>query len=59
MTSYGCPFCSRTFSTKSARTQHVNHCSSDTFSSEEESELITNINDMSLDREDLNREVKN
>ena len=57
---FECPFCQRTFSTKSACTQHINYCLPfDTFSSEEESDLITNINDMSLDSEDLNREVKN
>ena len=54
-----CPFCPRTFSNRSACSQHINHClPSDSFSSEE-SDLATEINDMSLDSEDLTREVKN
>ena len=48
---FKCPFCTRTFSTRSAYSQHVNHCMSPDQSSSEESSLITNINDMSLESE--------
>jgi hypothetical protein len=63
---FKCSFCSRTFSTRSACTQHINHCSPldypSSSSSEESSDLITtNINDMSLGSEDFSNvdEVKN
>jgi hypothetical protein len=62
---FKCRFCTRTFSTRSARTQHINHCLthdySSSSSSEESSDLITNVNDMSLGSEDFSNvnEVKN
>jgi hypothetical protein len=53
------PFCVRTFGTKFACSQHITFCmQSDSLSSEEESELTTDFNDMSLDSEDFTREVK-
>lgn len=63
---FKCQICSKTFSTRSACTQHINHCLllpdySSSSSSEESSDLITNVNDMSLESEDFSNvsEVKN
>ena len=51
-----CPYCSRTFSSKSGYTQHVNRCAS-VIGSDSESDLITDVNNMSLDSEELNRNI--
>jgi hypothetical protein len=48
--SFNCKFCNRTFSTRSALTQHVNYCILNQYDSED-SGLISNINDMSLGSE--------
>lgn len=58
MSSLKCPYCPRTFSSKSGYTQHVNHCAPSEIVSEEESDFITEICDMSLDSEELNRNVE-
>ena len=58
MSSFKCTFCSRTFSSKFVHTQHINHCSlSYHSSSNEELDLITNINDISLENENLSPNV--
>ena len=58
MSSFKCTFCSRTFSSRSVHTQHINHCSlSYHFSSSEESDLITDINDILLSSENLSLNV--
>src|SRR2546423_4337426 len=58
MSSFKCTFCSRTFSSRSVRTQHINHCSlSYHSSSSEESDLITDINNMSLGSENLSPNI--
>jgi len=52
---FKCPFCPRTFSTRSACTQHTSSCLPppvlDYQSSSEESDFITDINNMSLGSE--------
>ena len=57
MTTFKCSFCHRIFSNRSASTQHIRHCmSSDDYSvhsSSEESEIITDINDMSLGSDEV------
>lgn len=60
MSSLKCPYCPRTFSSKSGYTQHVNRCIPEIVSdnSDNESDLTTNINNMSLDSEELNEKVK-
>lgn len=55
--SFKCPFCSRTFSTKPGYSQHVSFCQPP--SSGEESSLITDINNMSLDSEGFASEFEN
>ena len=58
MSSFKYIFCSRIFSSRSARTQHINYCSlSYHSSSSEESDLITDINDMSLGSENLSSNI--
>ncbi|PKB92149.1 hypothetical protein RhiirA5_445810 [Rhizophagus irregularis] len=39
-----CPYCSRTFSSKSGYTQHVKHCVPPVIVSDSESDLVTDIN---------------
>lgn len=55
--SFKCPFCPRIFSTRSAYTQHKNWCAPPV-SDNEELDIITDVNDMSLDSEDLSEAVK-
>ena len=43
--SYKCPFCPRTFSTRSAYSQHVGHCVVDQSSSEESNDQNIEINE--------------
>ena len=58
MSLFKCTFCSRTFSSRSVCTQHINYCSlSYHFSSSKELDLITDINDMSLGSENLSSNV--
>src|SRR4051795_5315956 len=58
MSSFKCTFCSRTFSSRSARIQHINYCSlSYHSSSSKKSDLITDINDMSLESENLSSNI--
>jgi len=60
MSSLKCPYCPRTFTNKSGYTQHVSNCPPppDIDSDSEESELIANINDMSLDSEELAHNIE-
>lgn len=58
--SYICRFCKRTFSTRSGLSQHVKYCIDQ--SDNEESSLISDINDMSLGSEGflpITEEVRN
>jgi hypothetical protein len=55
--SYKCPFCSRTFSTKSGYSQHTSICQPSSSDSSEESSLITDVNNMSLDSEGFTSEI--
>lgn len=61
---FECQFCTRTFSTRSSYSQHVSRCIPPDQSSSEESSLITNINDMSLESkrfsndEEVNKLIK-
>ena len=48
--SFICRFCKRTFSTRSAHTQHINYCMLNQPDSEESS-FISDVNDMSLESE--------
>ena len=58
MSSFKCTFYSRTFSSRFACTQHINYCSlSYHSSSSKESDLIIDINDMSLRSENLSSNV--
>ena len=58
MSSFKCIFCSRTFSSRFVRTQHINYCSLSYYSSSsKKSDLITDINDMSLRSENLSPNV--
>src|ERR1700731_3237589 len=50
--SYKCRFCSRTFSTRSAYSQHIDHCIPDP-SSSEESDFTNDIRDMSLNDQNI------
>ena len=47
---YKCPFCERTFSTRSSYSQHVASCMK---TAEEEENIITDMNDMSLESEEF------
>lgn len=60
MSSIKCPYCPRTFSSKSksAYTQHVNHCFPPADSDDDESILINDISDMSLDSEEFVRNIE-
>ena len=58
MPSNKCPFCPRTFSNRSAYSRHVASCKQSA-SSSEESSLITEISNMSLENEQDVEEVKN
>ncbi|RGB38960.1 hypothetical protein C1646_755054 [Rhizophagus diaphanus] len=55
MSSLKCPYCPRIFTNKSRYTQHVSNCVSppEIDNDSEELELVANINDMSLDSEEL------
>lgn len=57
MSSIKCPYCPRTFSSKSksAYTQHINHCFPPADSDNDESILIS---DMSLDSEEFVRDIE-
>lgn len=59
MSSLKCPYCPRTFTNKSGYTQHVNNCVPPPDSdSEEEIDLMTNINDMSLDGDEFAHNIR-
>ena len=49
-----CPFCPRTFSTRTAYGQHKKFC----MPSNEELDSILNVNDMSLDDEEFSRNIE-
>lgn len=51
---FKCPFCPRTFSTRTAYGQHKKFCNP----IDEELESILNVNDMSLDDEEFSRNIK-
>lgn len=59
MSSIKCPYCSRTFSSKSGYTQHVSHCSLPQDDSDgDESNLITDVSNMSLDSEEFIHDIE-
>ena len=51
---FKCPFCPRTFSTRMAYSQHKKFCNP----LDEELDSILNANDMSLDDEELSRNIE-
>jgi len=51
MVNYKCPFCKRTFSSRSGYSQHINVC--DQSSSDESDDSIMDINDVSLESEEI------
>ena len=58
MLSNKCPFCLRTFSSRTAYSRHVGFCRQSTSSSGEESSLITEISNMSLDSEGFSPNIE-
>ncbi|RHZ45892.1 hypothetical protein Glove_645g24 [Diversispora epigaea] len=59
-TSFQCPHCPRNFSTRNAYSQHVNQCINTVYlsteeSSEDISDIVSSVNEMSLDDEDFSR----
>ncbi|RHZ84045.1 hypothetical protein Glove_86g99 [Diversispora epigaea] len=59
-TSFQCPYCPRNFSTRNAYSQHVNRCINTIYlsteeSSEDISDIVSSVNEMSLDDEDFSR----
>ncbi|RHZ84782.1 hypothetical protein Glove_75g60 [Diversispora epigaea] len=59
-TSFQCPHCPRNFSTRNAYSQHVNRCINTVYlsteeSSEDISDIVSSVNEMSLDDEDFSR----
>ncbi|RHZ66595.1 hypothetical protein Glove_306g23 [Diversispora epigaea] len=59
-TSFQCPHCPRNFSTRNAYSQHVNRCINTVYLSTEESredisDIVSSVNEMSLDDEDFSR----
>ncbi|RHZ83424.1 hypothetical protein Glove_94g6 [Diversispora epigaea] len=57
-TSFQCPHCPRNFSTRNAYSQHVNRCINTVYlsteeSSEDISDIVSSVNEMSLDDEDF------
>ncbi|RIA89330.1 hypothetical protein C1645_825026 [Glomus cerebriforme] len=58
--SYQCPFCLRIFSSRSAYSQHVKcYILSANLTNSEESDLITDTNDMSLGSKNFSSDVMN
>jgi hypothetical protein len=59
MSSIKCPSCPRTFSSRSGYTQHVNRCLPPIVDSDDdESNLITDVSNMSLDSEEFMRDIE-
>ncbi|RHZ52073.1 hypothetical protein Glove_465g20 [Diversispora epigaea] len=61
-TSFQCPHCPRNFSTWNAYSQHVNRCINTVYlsteeSSEDISDIVSSINEMSLDDEDFSKKI--
>ncbi|RHZ76848.1 hypothetical protein Glove_188g3 [Diversispora epigaea] len=59
-TSFQCPHCPRNFSTRNAYSQHVNRCINTVYlsteeSSEDISDIVSSVNEMSLDDENFSR----
>ncbi|RHZ79615.1 hypothetical protein Glove_143g100 [Diversispora epigaea] len=59
-TSFQCPHCPRNFSTQNAYSQHVNRCINTVYLSTEESsenisDIVSSVNEMSLDDKDFSR----
>ncbi|RHZ84146.1 hypothetical protein Glove_85g148 [Diversispora epigaea] len=59
-TSFQCPHCPLNFSTRNAYSQHINRCINTVYlsteeSSEDISDIVSNVNKMSLDDEDFSR----
>src|SRR5581483_5985866 len=51
---FKCPFCPRTFSTRSACSQHISHCvPPDASSSSEESDFINDISEIALNDQNI------
>jgi formiminotetrahydrofolate cyclodeaminase len=48
--SYKCPFCERILSTRSSYSQHISICLK---IAEEEDKIVTNMNDMSIEDEEV------
>ena len=53
MKTFKCPFCKRTFTGRSACSQHINFCVTSDHSSSEESDLTTDIKNISLESKNL------
>jgi hypothetical protein len=59
MSSIKCPYCPRTFSSKSGYTQHVNHClPPPDDSDDDELNLVTDVSNMSLDSKEFIRNIE-
>ena len=58
MSSIKCPYCPRTFSSKSGYTKHVNNCFSSADSDGDELNLITDISNMLLDSKKIIRDIE-
>jgi hypothetical protein len=59
MSSIKCPYCPRTFSSKSGYTQHVNRClPPPDDSDDDESNLVTDVSNMSLDSEKFIHDIE-
>lgn len=52
MVNYKCPFCKRTFSSRSGYSQHINVCNPSS-SDESDDDSIMDINDVSLESEEI------
>jgi hypothetical protein len=56
MSSTKCPYCPRTFSSKSGYTQHVSHCLPPL--DESDDDLVTDVSNMSLDSEKFIHDIE-
>ena len=54
--SYKCPFCERILSTRSSYSQHVSICLK---IAEEEDKIVTDMNDMSIEGEEVSNSIEN
>lgn len=59
MSSMKCPCCPKIFNSKSGYTQHVSRCLPSTINiDDDESNLITDVSNMSLDSEEFMRDIE-